>query len=66
MKKIKAKAASLIDSKFKVARLHLLATALNPKTKGPKMLSDHEKQAIYEDLRTRAQAAGTASTVSGP
>jgi len=65
MKKVKVKAGALIVGKFKVARLHLLATALNPKMKGLKMLADDEKQAVYEDLRQRVQAVGSASAVSG-
>ena len=70
MAKIKTRAASFIDSKFKIGRLHLLATVLNPKMKGLKMLPDVEKQAVYDDLRHRVewvpvQATTITSNVSG-
>jgi hypothetical protein len=62
MKKIKTRTTYFLDTKFKVARLHLIASALNPKMKGLKMLPDDEKQSVYEDLRCRVEQI---STVSG-
>jgi hypothetical protein len=56
MTKIKARAALFIESKFKIDSLHLLATVLNPKMKGLKMLSDSQRQTVYTDLRSRVES----------
>lgn len=53
---IKARATSFIDMKFKISQLHLLATALNPKMRGLKMLPDSEKQTFYDELCSRVDA----------
>ena len=64
MTKIKTRATSFIDCKFNIARLHLLATVLNPKMKGLKMLPDSEKTAVYEDLRSRVEAIPIVTSTS--
>ena len=64
MSMIKTRAASFIDCKFIIGRLHLLATALNPKMKGLKMVSDSERTAVYEDLRSRVEAISIVAPTS--
>jgi len=62
MTKIKTTATSFLESKFQIMHLHLVATALNPKMKGLKMLPDNDKQSVYCDLRSRV---ATISNVAG-
>jgi len=52
IQKLKQKASSLLNTKFCLKPLHHAATALNPKMKAMKMLSDCERDAVYEAMRS--------------
>jgi len=51
MQALVKKASELLNGKFRLKPLHHVATALNPKMKTLKMLTDNERANVYDALR---------------